>query len=299
MNVAVTGSSGLIGSALVSSLAAAGHRVFRLVRGVVPGADCIRWDPTGAGVRDMALLEGMDAAVHLAGESIAGGRWTERRKAEIRRSRVDGTARLVEALAKLARRPKVLAVASAIGYYGDRGGETLTEESPGGGDFLAQVCREWEAAAAPGAQAGMRVVNLRFGIVLSLAGGALPKMLLPFKFGAGGKVGTGAQYWSWIALDDVVGAIEHALAAEALVGPVNVVAPAAVTNAEFTRVLGRVLRRPTIAPLPALAARLLLGEMADALLLASARVVPRRLQETGYPFRLPELEGALRHLLGR
>ena len=298
MRVAITGSSGLIGSALVPSLAGGGRQVFRLVRGVVPGANCIRWDPS-TGVRDGALLEGLDAVVHLAGENIAGGRWTARRKAEIRRSRVGGTARLAEALARLARRPKVLAVASAIGFYGDRGAETLTEESPGGNDFLAQVCREWEAAAGPAAQAEIRVVNLRFGIVLSPAGGALQKMLLPFKFGAGGRVGSGRQYWSWIALDDVVGAIQHALATEALAGPVNVVAPAAVSNAEFTRVLGRVLRRPAIAPLPAFAARLAFGEMADALLLASARVVPRRLQETGYSFRYPELEGALRHLLGR
>jgi len=298
MRVAITGSSGLIGSALVPSLAGGGRQVFRLVRGVVPGANCIRWDPS-TGVRDGALLEGLDAVVHLAGENIAGGRWTARRKAEIRRSRVEGTARLAEALARLARRPKVLAVASAIGFYGDRGAETLTEESPGGNDFLAQVCREWEAAAGPAAQAEIRVVNLRFGIVLSPAGGALQKMLLPFKFGAGGRVGSGRQYWSWIALDDVVGAIQHALATEALAGPVNVVAPAAVSNAEFTRVLGRVLRRPAIAPLPAFAARLAFGEMADALLLASARVVPRRLQETGYSFRYPELEGALRHLLGR
>ena len=299
MNVAVSGSSGFIGSALVPSLAAGGHRVLRLVRGVVPGADCIRWDPSGAGVRDVSLLEGLDAVVHLAGENIAGGRWTERRKAEIRRSRVDGTRRLVEAFGKLARPPKVLVVASAIGFYGDRGGEVLTEESPAGHDFLAQVCREWEAAAAEAAKLGVRVVSPRFGIVLSPDGGALQKMLLPFRLGAGGKVGSGQQNWSWIALDDVVGAIQHALVSEALAGPVNVVAPAAVTNADFTRVLGRVLRRPTIAPLPAFAARLMLGEMADALLLASARVVPKRLQETGYPFRYPDLEGALRHLLGR
>ncbi len=298
MNVAVTGSSGLIGSALVASLSAGGHRVFRLVRGIVPGADCIRWDPAG-GVRDAALLEGLDGMVHLAGENIAGGRWTQRRKAEIRRSRVEGTARLAETLAKLARPPKVLMVASAIGFYGDRSGEVLTEESPAGNDFLAHVCREWEAATAPAAKAGVRVVNLRFGVVLSADGGALRKMLLPFKLGAGGRIGSGRQYWSWIALEDVVGAIQHALATESLSGPVNAVAPTPVTNAEFTRTLGRVLRRPAIAPLPAFAARIVLGEMADALLLASARVVPKRLQDSGYQFRHPDLEGALRHLLGR
>jgi hypothetical protein len=298
MRVAITGSSGLIGSALAPSLTGGGHQVFRLVRGVVPGANCIRWDPS-SGVRDLTLLEGMDGVVHLAGENIAGGRWTERRKAEIRRSRVEGTRRLVEAFGRLGRPPKVLVVASAIGFYGDRGGEVLTEESPAGHDFLAQVCREWEAAAAEAGKLGMRVVSPRFGIVLSPDGGALQKMLLPFRMGAGGRVGSGEQYWSWIALEDVVGAIQHALAGDALTGPVNVVAPAPVTNAEFTRVLARVLRRPAIAPLPAIAARLMLGEMADALLLASARVVPKRLQETSYQFRFPELEGALRHLLGR
>ncbi len=299
MNVAVTGSSGLIGSALVPFLTTGGHRVFRVVRGVVPGADCIRWDPAGTGVRDAALLEGLDAVVHLAGENIGAGRWTERRKGEIRRSRVEGTRRLVEAFGKLTRPPKVLVVASAIGFYGDRGGEALTEESPPGGDFLAQVCREWEAAAAEAAKLGMRVVSPRFGVVLSPAGGALQKLLLPFRLGAGGRVGSGEQYWSWIVQDDVVAVIQHAVVTEALAGPVNAVAPTPVTNAEFTRVLARVLRRPAIVPLPAFAARLMLGEMADALLLASARVVPKRLQETGYAFRYPELEGALRHLLGR
>ncbi len=298
MRIAVTGSTGLIGSALVPFLAAGGHRVFRLVRGIAPGADCIRWDPA-QGVRDAALLEGLDGVVHLAGENIAGGRWTAARKAGIRRSRVEGTRRLCEALARVARPPKVLVCASAIGYYGDRGDQMLSEDAPPGNDFLAQVCREWEAAAAAAAKAGIRVVNLRFGIVLSAAGGALQKMLLPFKLGAGGRIGSGRQYWSWIALDDAVGAIHHALVTEPLAGPVNAVVPVPVTNAEFTRILGRVLRRPAIAPLPAFAARLLLGEMADALLLASARVVPARLQDTGYTFRHADLESALRHLLGR
>ncbi len=298
MHVAVSGSSGLIGSALVAFLTAGGHRVSRLVRGLAPGADSIRWDPA-KGVRDAALLEGLDGVVHLAGENIGAGRWTARRKAEIRRSRVEGTRRLCESLARLAKPPKVLLSASAIGYYGDRGEEVLNEESPPGNDYLAQVCREWEEATSPAAKVGARVVNLRFGVVLSPASGALQKMLFPFKLGVGGKIGSGGQFWSWIALDDVVGAIHHALVTESLTGPVNAVAPVPVTNAEFTRVLARVLRRPAIAPLPAFAARLAFGEMADALLLASARVVPARLQDTGYAFRYPDLEGALRHLLGR
>ena len=298
MQIAVSGSSGLIGSALVSVLTAGGHRVFRLVRGIAPGADSIRWDP-GVGVRDVALAEGLDAGVHLAGENIGAGRWTARRKAEIRQSRIEGTRRLSESLARLARRPKALVSASAIGFYGDRGAEALNEDSPPGNDFLAQVCREWEKATAPAAKAGIRVVNLRFGVVLSPAGGALRKMLLPFRMGAGGRIGSGRQFMSWIALDDAVGAIRHALITESLAGPVNAVAPSPVTNTEFTRTLARVLRRPAIAPLPAFAARLAFGEMADALLLSSQRVLPTRLQASGYTFRFPDLEGALRHLLGR
>ena len=298
MHIAVTGSTGLIGSALVPFLTVGGHRVSRLVRGHAVGLDCIRWDPA-KGVRDVALLEGLDGLVHLAGENIAGGRWTAARKAAIHRSRVEGTQRLCEVLARLARPPRVLVCASAIGYYGDRGDQVLMEEAPPGNDFLALVCREWEEAAAAAAKAGIRVVNLRFGIVLSPAGGALRKMLLPFRLGAGGRIGNGRQYWSWIALDDVMGAIHHALVTGSLGGAVNAVAPSPVTNAEFTRVLGRVLRRPAITPLPAFAARILLGEMADALLLASTRVMPKRLQETDYRFRHPDLEGALRHLLGR
>ena len=297
MHIAVSGSSGLIGSALVPSLTAGGHRVSLLVRGLVPGADSIRWDPA-RGVQDAALLEGLDGVVHLAGENIA-GRWTARRKAEIRRSRVEGTHRLCESLARLARPPKALVSTSAIGYYGDRGDQVLQEDSRAGHDFLAGVCRDWEAATEPAARAGIRVVHLRFGVVLSPAGGALKKMLFPFRMGAGGRIGSGRQFMSWIALDDAVGAIHHALVTESLAGPANAVAPSPVTNVEFTRALARVLRRPAIAPLPALAARLAFGEMADALLLASQRVLPARLQATGYVFRYRDLEGALRHLLGR
>ncbi len=296
MHIAVTGSSGLIGSALVPSLAGGGPRVSRLVRGLAPGADAIRWDPA-RGVRDAALLEALDGVVHLAGENIAAGRWTARRKAEIRRSRVEGTRRLCEALARLVKRPKVLVSTSAIGYYGDRGDQVLQEDSPAGNDFLAGVCREWEAATEPATGAGIRVVHLRFGVVLSPAGGALRKMLTPFRMGVGGRIGSGRQFMSWIALDDVVGAIQHALVTESLAGPANVTAPAPATNAEFTKALGRALRRLTIFPVPRLAARLLMGEMADALLFASARVLPRQLQATNYCFQFPDLDGALRHLL--
>ncbi len=298
MHIAVSGSGGLIGSALVPSLAGGGHRVSRLVRGLAPGADAIRWDPA-RGVRDAALLEALDGVVHLAGENIAAGRWTPRRKAEIRRSRVEGTRRLCEALARLVKRPKVLVSTSAIGYYGDRGDQVLQEDSPAGNDFLAGVCREWEAATEPATGAGIRVVHLRFGVVLSPAGGALRKMLTPFRMGVGGRIGSGRQFMSWIALDDVVGAIQHALATEALAGVVNAVAPSPVTNAEFTRVLAHVLRRPALFPVPAFGLRLAFGEMADALLLSSQRVVPARLQASGFTFRFPELEGALLHLLAR
>jgi uncharacterized protein (TIGR01777 family) len=250
------------------------------------------------GVKDLSRLEGVEAVIHLAGENIS-SRWTAARKAEIRRSRVEGTRRLCESLARLSRAPKVLVSASAMGYYGDRGDEILREDFPAGSDFLAQVCREWEAATEPASRAGVRVANLRFGMILSPAGGALKKMLLPFKLGAGGRIGDGKQYMSWIAIDDAIGAIYHALVTESLRGPVNVVAPAPVTNAEFTRTLARVLSRPAVAPMPAFAARFAFGELADALLLSSQRVAPIRLQQSGYKFRYPELEGALRYLLGR
>jgi len=299
MKVLVSGASGLIGSALVPLLATGGHVVIRLVRlPPKPGAVEIHWDPA-SGIRDPAQLEGLDAVVHLAGENIAAGRWTEERKVKIRESRVQGTRTLCEALARLSQPPKVLLSASAIGYYGDRGDEVLHEESPPGRGFLPEVCKAWEEAAAPAAQKGIRVVFPRIGIVLSPAGGALAKMLLPFKLGAGGVIGSGKQYMSWIALDDVVGALYHALMTDALRGPVNLVAPHPVTNSEFTRTLGQVLHRPTLLPVPAFAARLAFGEMADDLLLASARIEPKRLLATQYSFRCPELAGALRHVLGK
>jgi uncharacterized protein (TIGR01777 family) len=280
-------------------LTTGGHTAVGLGRkGSGPAGSNAWWDPATGAVADGAL-EAATAVVHLAGENIAEGRWTDARKAAIRESRVAGTRRLAEALAKSPRRPDVFVCASAIGYYGERGDAALGEDDPAGQGFLPEVCRAWEAATEPLADAGTRVVNLRIGIVLSPSGGALAKMLTPFKLGAGGVIGSGAQYMSWIGIDDLVGAIYHALCTESLSGPVNATAPNPVTNREFTQTLGRVLGRPTIASLPAFAARLAFGEMADALLLASTRVEPRKLMATGYRFRHPDLEETLRHLLGR
>ncbi len=298
MNVLISGSTGLIGSVLVPALESGGDRVLRLSRSRPTSEDTIRWDPS-TGAIDSSSLRGIDAVVHLAGESIAEGRWTAEKKARIRQSRAKGTRLLSETVAALPDPPGVMVSASAIGYYGDRGNELLREDSGPGSDFLARVCREWEAAADPAREAGVRVVHTRFGLVLSAEGGALGRTLPIFRLGGGGRIGSGRQYWSWVTLDDVVGAILHALTTGALSGPVNVASPNPLTNAEYTKVLGRVLNRPTVFPLPAPAARLALGQVADALLLASQRVEPARLKETGYGFRLPDLEGALRHLLGK
>lgn len=297
MDVLVSGSTGLIGSALVSALQEGGHRVRRLTRSGGSSEDVVRWDPS-AGEIDASRIEGVDAVVHLAGENIV-GRWTDAKKARIRDSRVRGTRLLAETLARLPTPPGVMVSASATGYYGDRGNELLSEESAPGDSFLAGVGQEWEAAADPAREAGVRVVHPRFGIVLSTEGGALGTTLPIFKLGVGGKIGNGRQYWSWIAIDDVVGAILHVLTEDSLEGPVNVTVPDPPTNAEYTRVLGRVLGRPTVSPLPAPVARIMLGQVADELLLASQRIEPARLKETGYSYRYPELEGALRHLLGR
>ena len=299
MNVLVTGAGGLIGSQLVPFLTTGGHTVRRLTRGEADaGAGTFTWDPAGGAV-DEAAFDGVDAVVHLAGESIADGRWNDAKKRRIRDSRTGGTRFLAERLKDREQRPQVLVCASAIGFYGSRGDELLDERSSAGDDFLADVCSQWEAACQPARDAGIRVVNLRIGVVLSAAGGALEKMLLPFQLGAGGVVGSGRQYMSWIALDDLLKVILHALADDELHGAVNATAPAPVSNREFTKTLGRVLRRPTIVPMPAFAARLAFGEMADALLLSSARVVPKRLTQAGFEFAYPSLEGALRHVLGR
>ncbi len=304
--VLVSGASGLVGSALVAHLSAGGHTPVRLVRssgGAAPDpglpTEAIAWDSEAGGPPPSAALEGFDAVVHLAGESIASGRWTARKKVRISRSRVAGTMALAEALARLEKPPRTLVVASAIGYYGNRGEENLVESSPRGSGFLADVCSAWEAAASPARVAGIRVVHLRIGVVLSPLGGALGQMLLPFRLGAGGVIGDGRQWMSWIALDDLLDVILHSLADTTLTGPINTVAPHPVTNEEWTQILGRVLRRPTLVPLPAFAARAALGEMADELLLASTRVLPERLLAARHPFRYVEVEPALRHLLGR
>ncbi len=291
MNILVTGSSGLVGKALMPYLITAGHSAVSMVR----GRD---WDPVDGSIR-LEVFDDVDAVVHLAGDPIADGRWTKAKKKRIRDSRVNGTRLICAAMANRDQRPRILIAASAIGYYGDRRDEELTEQSRQGRNFLAEICSEWERATQVAADNGVRVVNLRLGVVLSTAGGGLTKMLLPFRMGGGGILGDGSQYMSWIALDDVLGAIHHALMTEAISGPVNAVTPNPVTNTQFTKTLGAVLNRPTVVPMPAFAARLAFGQMADELLLASAQVTPEQLQATGYTFHLPDLEAALRHVLRR
>jgi uncharacterized protein (TIGR01777 family) len=287
MNILLTGSSGLIGQALIPVLTSGGHRVICLVR-FKPrsGEPLVYWDPAGGDI-DTPKLEGFDAVVHLAGEPVA-GRWNAAKKRAIHQSRVKSTRLLCEALARLANRPRVLVAASASGYYGDRGDELLREESEAGSSFLSQVCQEWERAATPATQSGIRVVNLRIGFVLSPAGGGLAKMLRAFKMGTGGRIGSGEQYLSWIAIDDLVQIILFAMTTEALSGPVNAVAPNPVTNFVFTKTLGQVLGRPTIFPMPAFAVRLALGEMGKELLLASTRLMPAGQPPiTGYKRSIP------------
>jgi uncharacterized protein len=297
MIVAVSGASGMIGRALVEALEAHGHLVRRLVRRELRDSDLeIAWDPA-AGKIDAAELNGIDAVVHLAGESLAAHRWSKSFKQKITDSRTKGTRLLCEALAGLGSKPDVLCSASAVGYYGHRGDDLVAESSPPGDGFLANVCQQWEAATHSARDAGIRVVNVRMGVVLSPAGGALASMLLPFRLGLGGVIGSGRQYLSWIAIDDLVAAIEFALEQNTVAGAVNAVSPNPVTNREFTKALGRVLGRPTIVPMPALAARLALGEMADEMLLGGVRAEPRVLQAAGFQFEYPQLEPALRHVL--
>jgi uncharacterized protein (TIGR01777 family) len=293
MKIAIAGASGLVGSALIPELESDGHQIVRLVRNS-PRTDEIEWHPNQDEI-EPARLDGFDAIVNLAGESIAEGRWTEDKKKKIRDSRVNGTHLISEAMARLARKPRVFLCASATGIYGDRGDDILDEQSESGGGFLAGVCREWEKACEPAVRAGVRVVNLRLGPILARAGGLLEKMLTPFKMGLGGKVGSGKQYISWIAIDDVIEAMKLALNDESIRGPLNVVAPHAVTNERFTRALGEVLSRPTVMAMPAFAARFAFGEMADEMLLVSQRVVPKKLNAAGFRFQFGEVGTALQH----
>lgn len=298
MKILVGGSHGLVGTALIKSWETQGHEIFRLVRHA-PGAKTeVEWSPDRYSIA-LARIEGFDAVVNLAGESIAEGRWTDDKKRKIRESRVKGTKLLGDALANLTQPPKTFMCASAIGYYGNRGDEILTEASAPGDDFLADVCVEWEKATALATEKGIRVVNARFGVILDADGGALKRMLPPFRLGVGGKVGSGKQWMSWIALEDVIAGINFALTNDSLGGPVNFVAPNPVTNLEFTKTLGKVLSRPTLLPIPAFGVRLAFGEMGEALLLGGQRVVPKRLVQTGYKFQYPELSGTLQHALDR
>jgi uncharacterized protein (TIGR01777 family) len=298
MRILVTGASGLVGAALVPALTAAGHRVTRLVRVRPRGPDEFRWIPD-SGLLDPAALADCEAVIHLAGESIAAGRWTRRRKALIRESRVAGTRLLATGIARAIPLPRSMICASAVGYYGDRGDQVLDEVSGPGEGFLAGLTRDWEAAAEPASRAGARVVHLRLGMVLSRDGGALPRLLLAFGLGLGGPFGSGHQWLSWVALDDLIAAFGHALTTTDLNGPVNAVTPDPVTNREFARTLGRALGRPSWLRAPAWALRLLLGEMGEELLLSSQRVIPQRLLASGFQFRQPELDGALRRITGR
>ena len=293
--IALTGATGMLGSALTPMLSAAGHRVIPVSRQVLPGG--IRWDPMN-GRLDAADLEGVDVVIHLAGESLAEGRWTADRKAALRQSRTASTRLLASAMASLPQPPAVLICASAIGIYGNRGDELLDETSAPGSGFLAELVRDWEASADPAREAGIRVVHARFGVILARQGGALAKMVTPFRLGLGGPFGDGEQWLSWVAMADVLGVIRAALTREELTGPINVTAPEPLRNREFVAALGHQLGRPAVVPIPAFALRLALGEMADEALLSSTRVWPRRLQEIGFDFRFPALAAALHDVLG-
>jgi len=292
MKIAIAGASGLVGSALIPSLTHEGATITRLVRST-PKSGEIEWHPNQDHL-NVQSLEGFDVIINLAGENIAGGRWTDEQKRKIRDSRVSGTHLLSEAIAKMSIKPNAFICASATGIYGDRDDEVLDEWSESGGGFLAGVCREWEKACEPAIKAEVRVVNLRLGPVIAREGGMLAKLLTPFKMGMGGKVGSGKQYISWVGLDDVVNAIKLAINDQSIRGPLNIVSPNPVTNEEFTRTLGHVLNRPTALAVPAFAARLAFGEMADEMLLASQKVLPRKLSATGFQFQYPELEEALK-----
>jgi len=299
VDVAVTGSRGFIGSALLPALIREGHRPVRIVRGRAAGDDELRWDPE-AGTIDAEGLEGIGGVVHLAGAGIGDKRWTDARKRLILESRTKGTSLVARTLAGLTRPPSALVSASAIGYYGNRGDEPLDEQSTPGNDFVARVCVQWEGATAPAVDAGIRVARVRSGIVLGRDGGVLPRLLLPFRLGLGGRIASGRQYMSWISIGDEVRAILHALTQDGVAGPVNLTGPAPVTNDEFTQTLGRVLRRPTLIPTPLLPLRARYGsELVQHLLVEGQRVLPKRLQATGYAFEHPTLEDALRAAVDR
>jgi uncharacterized protein len=294
--IVISGASGMIGSALIPFLEAHGCEVKKLVRRRARDASELPWNPIVP--LSPAQVSGCDVVIHLSGESVV-GRWTEAKKRRIRESRVVSTRNLAQALARTTQPPGVFLCASAIGYYGDRGDEVLSEESPRGSGFFAEVCREWEGAAAPAFEAGIRVVNLRIGIVLSRSGGALKPMLLPFRLGLGGRMGNGRQWWSWIHIDDVVAAVWHAVETPTLFGPVNTTAPNPATNAELTRVLARVVHRPAVLPVPAFAVRLAFGEFANEGLLASSRVEPKKLAASKFVFKFPALTNALNNVLDK
>lgn len=288
-----------MGGSLTNALRKDGHTTARLVRpGSKAAEEDVRWDPASATI-DTAAMEGADAVVHLSGASIASGRWTRARKAALRGSRVDSTRLLVDAMRAMRQKPRALVCASATGYYGDGGDEALREESEPGTDFLALLVRDWEAEAARARAAGIRAVMLRFGVIFARKGGALPRMLVPFRLGLGGRIGSGQQWMPWVALEDAVAAARAAVVDERFAGPVNVVAPNPVRNSEFTRIAARVLHRPALFVVPGFALRAMLGEMAKPLLLASAKVVPEKLVKMGFAFRFADLETALRAMEGR
>ena len=295
--VAITGASGMVGTALATVLRESGHKPVSITRKASESNEgSIVWDPA-SGLKDPSRLETIDTVVHLAGENIAGGRWTAALKDRIRRSRVEGTRSLVKSIAAIGHRPKTLVCASAIGFYGERGDTVLDEDAVAGSGFLAEVCRGWEQEAEAATELGLRVVKVRIGVVLSPKGGALAKMLLPFKLGAGGIIGSGKQYWSWIGLHDLVRIIAFCVEHDSIRGAVNAVSPNSMTNYDFTKGVGRALHRPTLFPMPAFAAKLVLGEMANELLLSSTRVIPKKLKEQGFEFHYPELVGCLEHEL--
>ena len=296
MKILITGASGLIGTALQKSFEEKGYEMLHVSRSEPKAENEIRWNAdTGFEDEDLPRLEGLDAAIHLAGENISALRWTDEKKKAIRDSRVHGTRTMIETFAKIDKKPAVFISASAIGFYGDRGEDEVTETSAAGDTFLSEVSKQWESESRRAEDMGIRTVLLRNGIVLSKDGGALATMMTPFKFGVGGVVGSGKQWMSWVSLDDVVGIVNYALENENLRGAVNVASPNPVTNEEFTKTLGEVLYRPTFLPLPEFAVNLVFGEMGDALLIDSTKVIPKRLLDAGYKFKYPELKSALEH----